>query len=81
LVVSQSREYPTFFCFDYTPNPGTQTIVLHLGFKAIVFNAWIGRGSYISMDAVVTYGVRIAPNRFVPPGAHIDTQAKAASVC
>jgi carbonic anhydrase len=26
---------------------------------------------------VVTNGVRIAPNRYVPPGATIDTQAKA----
>ena len=48
-----------------------------VSFKAIVFNAFVGRGSYISMDAIVTNGVRIAPNRFVPPGAHIDTQAKA----
>lgn len=48
-----------------------------VGFKAIVFNAIVGRGSYISTDAFVTNGVRIASNRFVPPGAHIDTQAKA----
>lgn len=48
-----------------------------VGFKAIVFNAYVGRGSYISMDAIVMNGVRIAPGRFVPPGAHIDTQAKA----
>ncbi|MDQ6423585.1 carbonate dehydratase [Paenibacillus sp. LHD-117] len=48
-----------------------------VGFKAIVFNASVGRGSYISMDAIVMNGVRIAPDRFVPPGAHIDTQAKA----
>ncbi|QAY65813.1 carbonate dehydratase [Paenibacillus protaetiae] len=51
-----------------------------VGFKSIVFNAVVGRGSYISMDAIVTNGVRIAPNRFVPPGAHIDTQAKADSL-
>ncbi|MGO4344847.1 carbonate dehydratase [Paenibacillus sp. MCAF9] len=48
-----------------------------VGFKSIVFNAIVGHGSYISMNAIVTNGVRIAPNRFVPPGAHIDTQAKA----
>jgi len=48
-----------------------------VGFKSIVFNAIVGRGSYISMDAIVTNGVRVAANRFVPPGAHIDTQAKA----
>jgi hypothetical protein len=29
------------------------------------------------LDSVVTNGVIIAPNRFVPPGAHIDTQEKA----
>lgn len=51
-----------------------------VGFKAIVFNATVGAGSYISMDAVVTNAVRIAPDRFVPPGAHIDTQAKADSL-
>lgn len=51
-----------------------------VSFKAIVFNAYVGRGSYISMDAIVTNGVRIPPNRFVPPGAHIDTQAKADSL-
>ncbi|MNR48981.1 hypothetical protein D3C85_1682960 [compost metagenome] len=32
------------------------------------------------MDAVVTNGVKIAANRFVPQGAHIDTQAKADSL-
>jgi hypothetical protein len=32
------------------------------------------------MDSVVTGGVKIAPNRFVPPGAHVDTQAKADSL-
>ncbi|MGO4109369.1 hypothetical protein [Paenibacillus sp. YAF4_2] len=51
-----------------------------MSFKAIVFNAYVGRGSYVSMDAIVTNGVRIAPQRFVPPGAHIDTQEKADSL-
>jgi carbonic anhydrase/acetyltransferase-like protein (isoleucine patch superfamily) len=51
-----------------------------VGFKAIVFNAYVGRGSYISNDALLTNGVRLAPNLFVPPGAHIDTQAKADSL-
>ncbi|REE83872.1 carbon dioxide concentrating mechanism protein CcmM [Paenibacillus taihuensis] len=51
-----------------------------VSFKSIVFNAVVGRGSYISMDAVVTNGVHLAPHRFVPPGAHIDTQAKADSL-
>ncbi len=48
-----------------------------VGFSAIVYNAIVGRGSFISYNAVVTNGVRIAPNRFVPPGANIDSQAKA----
>ncbi|MDF2904340.1 MAG: carbonate dehydratase [Bacillus sp. (in: firmicutes)] len=48
-----------------------------VGFNSIVYNAIIGAGAYISYDAVVTNGVRIEPNRFVPPGAHIDTQEKA----
>jgi carbonic anhydrase len=51
-----------------------------VGFKSIVFNASVGHGAFISTDAVVTDGVRIPPNRFVPPGAHIDTQAKANSL-
>ncbi|WP_423800684.1 carbonate dehydratase [Neobacillus sp. SAB-20_R2A] len=48
-----------------------------IGFKAIVYNALIGEGSFISSGAVVTNGVVLEPNRFVPPGAHIDTQEKA----
>ncbi|WP_462413025.1 LbetaH domain-containing protein [Neobacillus sp. Marseille-QA0830] len=51
-----------------------------IGFKAIVYNATIGEGSFISSTAVVTGGVTIKPNRFVPPGAYIDTQAKADSL-
>lgn len=48
-----------------------------VGFKAIVYNALIGEGSFISSGAVVTNGVVVQPNRFVPPGASIDTQEKA----
>lgn len=48
-----------------------------IGFNAIVFNATIGSGSYISVNALITGGVRIASNRFVPAGAIIDTQHKA----
>ncbi|GIM47278.1 hypothetical protein DNHGIG_40920 [Collibacillus ludicampi] len=51
-----------------------------VGFKSIVFNAFVGEGTFISTNAVVTNGVRIPPNRFVPPGANIDTQAKANSL-
>ena len=48
-----------------------------VGFNAIVYNAIVGKGSFIAYNAVVTNGVRIPPNRFVPPGANIDSQEKA----
>lgn len=48
-----------------------------VGFNAIVYNAIVGKGSFISYNAVVTNGVRIPLNRFVPPGANIDSQEKA----
>jgi carbonic anhydrase len=51
-----------------------------IGFKAIVYNAVIWEGSFISSGAVVTNGVELKPNRFVPPGANIDTQGKADSL-
>lgn len=49
---------------------GNKTFV---GFKSIVYNAVIGEGLFISYNAVVTNGVCIPANRFVPPGANIDT--------
>lgn len=48
-----------------------------VGFNAIVFNAIVGDGCYISLNALVTGGVKLASNRFVPTGATIDTQEKA----
>lgn len=51
-----------------------------IGFNAIVYNARVGQGCFISSQAAVTGGVDLQPNRFVPPGAHIDTQAKADSL-
>lgn len=48
-----------------------------VGFKSIVYNAIVERGCFIANNAVVTNGVQVAPNRFVPPGAHIDSQQKA----
>ncbi|MFD1171078.1 LbetaH domain-containing protein [Oceanobacillus picturae] len=48
-----------------------------VGFNAIVYDAIVGKGSFISYNAVVTNGVRIPPNRFIPPGANIDSQKKA----
>jgi carbonic anhydrase/acetyltransferase-like protein (isoleucine patch superfamily) len=46
-----------------------------VGFKAIVFHAIVGTGSYISAGAIVTNGVTIPPHRFVPTGALIDSEA------
>ncbi|MDS9471447.1 carbonate dehydratase [Sporosarcina pasteurii] len=51
-----------------------------VGFKAIVYNAIVEEGAFISNNAVVTNGVHIAADRFVPPGAHVDTQEKADSL-
>ncbi|WP_342431612.1 carbonate dehydratase [Neobacillus sp. FSL H8-0543] len=48
-----------------------------IGFKAIVYNARILEGCFISSCAVVTNGVELKPNSFVPPGANIDTHEKA----
>ncbi|MDR4948058.1 carbonate dehydratase [Neobacillus cucumis] len=48
-----------------------------VGFKAIVYNTQIGEGCFISPNAVVTGGVKLKAHSFVPPGANIDTQAKA----
>ncbi|WP_050184181.1 carbonate dehydratase [Domibacillus robiginosus] len=48
-----------------------------VGFKSIVYDAIVEKEAFISYNAVVTNGVRIAQNKFVPPGAHIDTQEKA----
>lgn len=51
-----------------------------IGFKSIVYQANIGEGSFITSGAVVTSGVELKPNTFVPPGAYIDTQDKANSL-
>jgi len=48
-----------------------------VGFHAIVLNAIIGDKCYISPQALVTGGIRVRPNRFIPAGAIIDTQEKA----
>lgn len=48
-----------------------------VGFHSIVLNAVIGDGCYISHNALVTGGIHLAPNRFVPAGAIIDTHEKA----
>lgn len=53
---------------------GNNTFV---GFNAIVFNAIVEDGCYIDLAAIVTDGVRVHANRYVPAGAIINTQEKA----
>ena len=48
-----------------------------VGFHSIVYNAIVGAGCYISFNALVTGGVKLRPNRYVPAGAIIDMQEKA----
>jgi carbonic anhydrase len=48
-----------------------------VGFQSTVYNAYIGEGTFISSGAVITNGVTLRPNSFVPPGASIDSQEKA----
>jgi carbonic anhydrase len=48
-----------------------------VGFHAIVYNAIVCDGCYVSTNALVTGGVKVPPGRYVPTGAVIDTQAKA----
>lgn len=48
-----------------------------VGFHAIILNAIVGDGCYISANALVTGGIIVGSNRFVPAGAIIDTQEKA----
>ena len=48
-----------------------------VGFHTIVLNAVIGEGCFLSHGAIVTGGIIVAPHRFVPTGAVIDTQGLA----
>ncbi|OCT14197.1 carbonate dehydratase [Paenibacillus pectinilyticus] len=48
-----------------------------VGFQSLVFQAVVGNNVYISNNAVVIGKVSIADDRFIPPGAIIDTQEKA----
>ncbi|RYG53915.1 hypothetical protein EON80_32235, partial [bacterium] len=61
-------------CLVHGPSyVGDDTFV---GFKAVVHNAVVGRGCYISIGAIVV-GVEVPEGRFVPPGTIIDTAEKA----
>ncbi|HSQ89406.1 carbonate dehydratase [Romboutsia sp.] len=51
-----------------------------IGFKSIIFNAYVKRNCFIGTGAIVTNGVVVDYGRFVPPGAIIDTQDKANSL-
>lgn len=48
-----------------------------VGFNAVVFNAIVEDGCYIDTTAVITGGIRLRANTYVPIGAVIDTQEKA----
>ena len=83
-VLYESREYSIYIgkhvscthgCIIHGPcKIGNHVFV---GFHSIIFNAIIGDGCYISSNALVTGGIRVGLNRFVPSGAIIDTQEKA----
>jgi sulfate permease, SulP family len=47
-----------------------------IGFKAVVHDAIVGARCFVGINAVVV-GVEVPEGRHVPPGAIIDTQAKA----
>ena len=47
-----------------------------VGFHSIVYDAIVGAGCYISFNTLVTGGIKLRPNRYVPAGAIIDTQEK-----
>ena len=53
---------------------GNNTFV---GVNSVIFNASVARDCFIGTGAIVTNGVVIKSNKFVPPGAIIDTQKKA----
>ena len=48
-----------------------------IGFNAIIFNAMVEDGCYIDSSAIVTGGVRLHADTYVPTGKIIDTQEKA----
>lgn len=48
-----------------------------VGFNAVILDATMGDGCFVSINALVTGGVNLKPNRFIPIGAVIDTQEKA----
>jgi carbonic anhydrase len=53
---------------------GNDTFV---GMKSFVFNAKIGKRVAIGVSSIITDGVIIPDNKFVPPGTIITTQAQA----
>ena len=48
-----------------------------VGFHSIILNAIIAEGCYISPNVLVTGGIKVGFNRYIPSGAIIDTQEKA----
>lgn len=48
-----------------------------IGFHTVVMNCIIGEGCVLSPNVLVTGGVKLPPDRFVPAGTIVDTQEKA----
>ena len=48
-----------------------------IGFKSVVFNARVGNNVAIGIGSIITGGVHIDDDRYVPPGSVITTQEQA----
>lgn len=48
-----------------------------VGMKSLIFNAKVGSNVAVGVSSLITNGVVIADNKFVPPGSQVLTQAQA----
>jgi carbonic anhydrase/acetyltransferase-like protein (isoleucine patch superfamily) len=48
-----------------------------IGFKSVVFNARVGNNVAVGIGSIITGGVHIDDDRYVPPGSVITTQEQA----
>lgn len=83
-VISDNKQYSIYIgrhvscahgCIIHGPCKLSNHVFV--GFHSIVLNAIVGDGCYISHNVLLTGGIRVKPNRFVPSGSIIDTQEKA----
>ncbi len=83
-VVQEGRKYSIYIGRNVSCTPGC--IIqgpcklcdnVFAGSRCTISNCIVGRGCFISQNCLLTGNITICPNRFVPPGAIIDTQAKA----